>query len=397
MKYLFNTSVFTMTAVLFFAAALSISGCSGSLDNNQQSSSSSSSSSLLRTSWSYSSVPSAYCNPAYYCTAPFECPITNLVLNSFNTTVQNGHTQVIYSKNGNAVSTNSLIIKEDISILYACEQTPVVFKGTYYDVISVHPSTDEHDSNDCYIAVMTAGGANTIVSITGRICQYASAIAVNGTLYIYATCWDQWHAPWVFYTTDLINWQSNQCFTPGTCPTVWNTSVCYDGSRFVMTMDIGSYYQSFSTSADGLTFTPVNNSFTATAYDTTKWNPALRSSINKIMSSYNYNGYTGCAVLRYASPYYYLIYCTQDNGLFINRIVRSADLVNWVESVKNPVLVPDSYDQAIPTCVNASDLDLVEYNGQVHFYYCVADQVSWFNIRRAYYPGTLADFLNWFF
>lgn len=344
----------------------------------------------------YSSVPSVYCNPAYYCTAPFECPITNLVLNKFNTTVQNGHTQVIYSKNGNVVYTNSLIVKEDISILYACEQTPVVFKGAYYDVISVHPSTDEHDSNDCYIAVMPADGANGIVSITGRICQYASAIANNGTLYIYATCWDSSHAPWVFYTTDLTNWQSNQCF-PGGCPTAWNTSVCYDGTQFVMTMDIGSYYQSFSTSADGLTFSPVGGSFTATAYDTTRWNPLLRNNIHKIMSSYDYNGYTGCAAIRYASPYYYLIYCTYDNGLFVNRIARSPDLVSWVESVKNPVLVPDSYDQAIPTCINASDIDLVEYNGQVNFYYCVGDQSTWFNIRRAYYSGTLASFLNCFF
>jgi predicted GH43/DUF377 family glycosyl hydrolase len=201
----------------------------------------------------------------------------------------------------------------------------------------------------------------------------------------------------VFYSQDLTNWQSNQVFAVTPPTAVWNTSVCYDGTKFVMTMDIGSYYQSFSTSPDGTNFTPVGGSFTASRYDTTAWKPSLKSTLQKLKSSYNYNGYTGCAAIRYANSYYYLIYCTYENVSYIERICRSSDLINWVESAKNPLMVPDSYELAVPSCNCTSDLDLVEYNGQVQFYYCMQDQSSWFNIRRAYYTGTLASFCEWFF
>jgi hypothetical protein len=339
-------------------------------------------------SWSFSSA-SVSCPPGSYCVTPYEDPINNLVLNNFGPTVQNGHTQTIYSTYGNITVTNSILIKEDVSILYACEQTPIVFNGQPYDIIGVHPSTPDHNSNNCYIAVMSVDGVNGIVSITARDCQYPSAIVNNGTLFIYATSWGGGQTPWVFYTTDLMNWQSNQVFTSP--PVVWNTSVCYDGSRYVMTMEVGSFYQSFATSPDGMNFTQTTNN---ELYNTRAWK-VIGS--KKYKDSYNYNGYTACATIRYSNGYYYLIYCTTDNGFYIERITRSPDLANWTDSTKNPMLVPDSYELAIPGCNCTSDMDLVENNGQVQIYYCVQDQSSWFNIRRAYYSGTLANFLGWFY
>jgi hypothetical protein len=321
--------------------------------------------------WAYPYV-SVTCPPQDYCTNCETPIVTNLILNNFGPNIQYGHVQTIYGLNGSNVTTNNLLIKEDISIIYGCEQTPIVWNGNLYNVVGIHPPTSDHNATNCYIAIISADGTNNIIAVTANDCQYPSAIVNNGTLYIYATSWGNGQTPWVFYTKDLTNWSSNQ-IVQNNPPTVFNTSVCYDGSRYVMAMEYGYFYQQFATSPDGTNFTVTTNSYTSKS------------------------GYAACATIRYINGYYYLVYCSYESSYFIERITRSLDLANWTDSAKSPMIVPDSYDLAIPTCNNTSDMDIEEYNGQTQIYYTVGNQSSWFNIRRAYYNGSMKDLFEWFF
>ena len=69
------------------------------------------------------------------------------------------------------------------------------------------------------------------------------------------------------------------------------------------------------------------------------------------------------------------------------------NMCEWELSTLNPVLTPKGEDEYI----NNSDPDLFELDGKTYLYYCVSDQRTWKNEKRAVYPMPLADFLQqWF-
>lgn len=297
---------------------------------------------------------------------------TNVILNHFDTNVAYSHTQTIPGSG----FVNSLLNKEDINIVRAFESSPFIFKGKYYLMVCVRPSQSANTVKNTFVGIYTVDGKNDLISSTGYFTTFSSAFVYNNTLYIYsALISDPKHPQWVFYTTDLVTWNSNEVFsqTENIPEAPCNTSVCYDGTRFVMALEVGYYYPVFAESTDGLHFSLISN------------------------AKYNKDNYDACPVIRYYNGYYYLVYLVYSNKKLIEKISRSTDLTNWEDSIRNPVLIPEGADCQDPTCYSASDIDFVEYNGQVHFYYCISDQNSWMRIRRAYFAGTLADFLDWFY
>jgi hypothetical protein len=42
--------------------------------------------------------------------------------------------------------------------------------------------------------------------------------------------------------------------------------------------------------------------------------------------------------------------------------------------------------------INASDPEVVEFGGKTYVYYAVGDQLTWMNIKRGVYPGSLKRF-----
>ncbi len=126
---------------------IALTGCSISPGSNSNT-----------TTWSYSSVSGVICPVGSYSITPSSIA-TNLLLNHFGPEIKSNHTQTIYYFLG---ATNSLINKEDISILYACEQTPIIFNNKYLDVVDEHSSVD-----NTYIAIMNVDGTNNIIAIIG--------------------------------------------------------------------------------------------------------------------------------------------------------------------------------------------------------------------------------------
>ena len=47
--------------------------------------------------------------------------------------------------------------------------------------------------------------------------------------------------------------------------------------------------------------------------------------------------------------------------------------------------------------INASDPEIIEFQGSTYVYYAVGDQRTWMNMKRSVYPGPMAQFLaSWF-
>lgn len=77
---------------------------------------------------------------------------------------------------------------------------------------------------------------------------------------------------------------------------------------------------------------------------------------------------------------------------FETYLARSKDLKTWELSPANPVLTPGLHDG-----INASDPDVIEFDGKSHLYFSVGDQRTWSRLKRGIYPGSISEFfLNCF-
>jgi hypothetical protein len=47
--------------------------------------------------------------------------------------------------------------------------------------------------------------------------------------------------------------------------------------------------------------------------------------------------------------------------------------------------------------INASDADVIEIGERTHVYFCVADQRTWANVKRAAFDGPLSNFFQSYF
>ena len=78
---------------------------------------------------------------------------------------------------------------------------------------------------------------------------------------------------------------------------------------------------------------------------------------------------------------------------FETYIARSSNLREWHLSSANPVLRPLDLTEG----VNASDPELVEWQGRTYLYYAAGDQLTWMNIKRTVYNESQHTFLErWF-
>ena len=174
-----------------------------------------------------------------------------------------------------------------------------------------------------------------------------------------------------FVSSDLKTWLQETVILPEVNEHLFNSSVCKDKDGYLMA------YESDK---------PVQFCFKfARSKDLKKWEkiPGI------VYTGENYE-YSACPVIRYFSPYYYVIYLhapqSGHNG-WISYMSRSKDLVNWELSPYNPVLEADAGEGK-----NNSDVDLIEYKGKTYIYYSTGDQETWGTVRMAMYDGLMKDF-----
>lgn len=200
-------------------------------------------------------------------------------------------------------------------------------------------------------------------------------------------------------STDLVNWTEPHAIFGGEGWRGYNTSVCYDADRkrYVAVFELGA-------PADlvGTAFTM----FFAETEDFKTWQ-VIPGAI------YGFDFYTGGPMLRWHGGCHYLFYLSgsYDAG-FETFVARSRDLKTWELSKKNPVLdygpgdkklMPDfpqqirEYLAGAKNC-NASDLDMIEFGGNIEMFYSWGNQRgNEFSARAVVRGITEQDFCESFF
>jgi hypothetical protein len=205
----------------------------------------------------------------------------------------------------------------------------------------------------------------------------ASIFVHNNTVYIFASRWEKnsWRDVTLFKSSDLKNWQSKIIIT-GSNEQIFNTSVCQVPDGFIMAYESNDpTYPAFTTKF-------------ARSSDLESW--ALLPD-----ATFGTNRYTACPCVRYVNGWYYVLYTEhrKPRWYFETYLTRSKDLRSWELSSANPVLKPEGLDEGI----NASDPDILEFQGKTYLYYSVGDQRTWMNLKCAVYPATMSAFFeSWY-
>lgn len=225
--------------------------------------------------------------------------------------------------------------------------------------------------------------------------------AEGDTMYVHGTrgpgggnCLD------VFWSKDLINWESKTVFEFPEDINLYNTSVCKGPDGYVMTIEIGG-----TNPIVGRQFTIIF----AKSENLIDWE--LLPTDKYV---YLQERYTACPSIRYFNGWYYMVYL---EGLPCHRwlpyIVRSRDLLDFELGLVNPIMFFDDDDKMIQhpekftqeqidyitnaVDCNNSDVDFCEYNGKTVILYSWGNQYGKEFLAEAEYDGTLAEFLESFF
>ncbi|MBE6356219.1 MAG: hypothetical protein E7058_03800 [Lentisphaerae bacterium] len=197
-------------------------------------------------------------------------------------------------------------------------------------------------------------------------------------------------------STDLVNWTTPRVILEDPSWAGYNTSVCRADDRFVMVFELGK--------PDEIVGEPFTMFF-AESTDLVNWHWIKDASFGK-------DFYTGGPMIRYFDGYFYMFYLggSYEQG-FRTCVARSTDLKNWTISSKNPVLdygdedrklmVPFNHELtrhiASAENINASDLDMCEYNGKLELIYSWGCQRGIEFLARAQSDLTEKSFCSYFF
>lgn len=277
----------------------------------------------------------------------------------------------------NQLSSHSVprLTKETIEIPNMVEVSPVFWKGRPALLEGVRPASGG-ESKDHYLELRDLESREVLATF-GEGYGLPCAFVHDDTFYAFASRNENkdWNDVTMFWSKDLKEWQQKVVIQQEN-EHLFNSSVCAGPDGFVMAYESNdSKYTPFSvkfaTSKDLMTWTKVPNSV------------------------FGEDRYTACPCIRYANGYYYMIYLEHrtPRWTFESYIARSEDLVNWQLGDANPVLTANLDDEG----VNASDVDILEWDGKTYFYYNVGDQMTWGKVKRAVYEGPARELFASYF
>ncbi len=266
--------------------------------------------------------------------------------------------------------------KKQLFLRDMTEVTPVNWKGRLC-VMESHRPPHGGSVKDYYITLNDFETRKELARFA-RGYSLASAIVKNGKLYVFASRYEQnnWNDVTLFQSSDLKNWKEHVVIRQEADEHLFNSSVCAGPGGYIMAYE--------SNDPDYPAFT-VKFARSDNLEDWKKMPEALFGS----------NRYAACPVIRYVDGYYYLLYLEhrKPRHYFETYIARSADLKNWELSAANPVLRPEGLDEGI----NASDPDIIAWQGKTLLFYAVGDQLTWMNEKYNEYKMPLKDFFQWWF
>jgi hypothetical protein len=256
-----------------------------------------------------------------------------------------------------------------------CELSPFIWQGRLCHMACVRPGSGG-ERDEYYLRLSDAQTDRELARLAEGY-GLASTIVHGDAAYVFASRWEEggWHDVTAFRSADLKHWNS-QVVVEGDNEQIFNASVCRGGRGFVMAYESND---------------PAYPAFTikfARSKDLWSWTKLPEA-------VFGTNRYTACPCLRYVNGWYYMLYLEHrtPRWWFETYLARSKDLLHWEQSAANPVLWPDDLDEGI----NASDPEIVEFGGNTWVYYSVGDQLTWMNLKRAMFPGSMRRFVeSWF-
>jgi hypothetical protein len=265
------------------------------------------------------------------------------------------------------------------------ENAPIVFRGKLY-------RCEWYRNKGCFHFVEHDTGETTPEFAQGWC--FANAFVAGESVYVTGTR----HGPKVqmFVSNDLERWDTYTALNlPG--HTIFNTSICRAGDRYVMMYEIGAPREEA-----GAAFTARF----ATSPDLRHW------TVTPPECNYAKDRYTAPHCLRYLDGYFYDFFLAALRGSYEMHVVRSKDLIHWELSPLNPVLRASDEDRQIANPrlteaqrrriatarnINNSDLDFCEYQDRLIINYSWGNQQGVEHLAEAVYEGTQEQFLRgWF-
>ena len=253
-----------------------------------------------------------------------------------------------------------------------CELSPIVWHGRLCHMACVRPAGG--GSLEDYYLELTDAETGEELALFAQGYGLACAHVNNNTLYVFASRYENnnWNDVTLFSSSDLQHWEKKVVIQQEN-EHLFNSSVCEGPDGFVMAYESNDpKYPAFTTKF-------------ARSKDLENWEK-MPDAI------FGTNRYTACPCIRYVDGYYYVLYLEHraPRHYFETYITRSKDLKEWELSSANPVLRPVEIDDGI----NTSDPEVVEFGGKTYVYYAVGDQLTWMNIKRGVYPGSLKRFFE---
>ncbi len=258
------------------------------------------------------------------------------------------------------------------------ESTPLWYRGELMMFHSHRVDVPKPDLSRMYLFLANPATGKELVRF-GQRHSLGSAFVEGDTVHVFAAYHsdnDWFHDIDHFWSSDLKNWQQEKAIAREGGEHLLNSSVCRDEQGFLMAYE---------------TDKPVGFCFKfARCKDLRTW-----QKIPGLVFTGQKREYSACPVIRYFKPYYYVIYLHAaipgHNG-WVSFLARSKDLATWELSPKNPILEAGEGEGC-----NNSDVDLIEIGGKTYVYYCTGDQQTWGDLKRAMYPGPMAEFFGSYF
>jgi len=273
------------------------------------------------------------------------------------------------------------------------ETSPVVFKNRLYRFEYVRPGYWNNKTGDSYFRFVDRNGE--FGRAFGKGHHLGSAAVFDDLAVVTAVnIWDGERVE-MFISRDLENWEQRTALDLAGYG-LFNTSLCKADDEYVLMFEVGKPPE------------VAGRRFTARFAKS----PDLRSwTLTPPECTYSKDRYTAPHCLRYLDGKYYNFYLESVKGGWEQRVVRSADLIDW-EPSRYPVLQASPEDKQIANekltesqreiiekaenC-NNSDIDFCEFEGGLVINYSWGNQHGTEFLAEGTYDGTEEEFLKgWF-
>lgn len=302
------------------------------------------------------------------------------------------------------------LVKKGTLDLDVVESSPVVWQGRLLRFEWIRPNGSGGgrgyygaDTESGYFRFVDMETDQVVSSEFAQGKCYGCAYEENGVMYAFGSTWgedyDHNNTIDVFWSKDLMHWESKEIIRIPEGIVIANSSVCKGRDGYNMIFEIFFPHQK-----EGLPWSVMY----AKSPNLMDWTVLSEP----IPQDYP----VGCPVMRYCpkDDHYYII-SLEHLPYFrhVPYIMRTKDFEQFEMGLVNPVMFPDDHDKKIyypdkftPEEVkyiqgtphnNVSDLDLCDFDGKTVILYSWGTQIGREFLAMAEYDGTVEEFMRSFF